>query len=342
MFRHLIIINPLGFMYGSAGAFLSPENLVGRSGAKFPPDAATLSGLFFSANKIKPFSDHKELRENLFVAGPFWAECDDPEYFYVPIPWSKIITQEKVDQWGIKDNKLYRSPGTKDLQPDYRWQRVNAWENSPAEIKQNDDAAKDPWKYVSILHPKMKDDERHVQQKDGLFLENSVQMGFYKRNKRRKDTCLVYLSTYAIPDGWYRFGGENHLVEVNSIELPNDSPIQDLLGQKIQYTFALITPGVWGSTRFSYRYPQRPDFPKPKHILTDRPSPYRYRAGDGKGHGRLGRGRYTVPAGSVYILDQPLNKSWWEWEEQWFPNEGYSLKKVGCGLCLPIEIQGVN
>ena len=52
MFKYLISINPLGFMYGSAGAFLSPENLVGRSGAKFPPEAATLSGLIFSINKI--------------------------------------------------------------------------------------------------------------------------------------------------------------------------------------------------------------------------------------------------------------------------------------------------
>jgi len=50
MFKYLISISPLGLMYGSAGAFLSPENLVGRSGAKFPPDAATLSGLMFSIN----------------------------------------------------------------------------------------------------------------------------------------------------------------------------------------------------------------------------------------------------------------------------------------------------
>ncbi|MBD2772617.1 type III-B CRISPR module-associated Cmr3 family protein [Iningainema tapete] len=346
MFQYLIIINPLGFMYGSAGAFLSPENLVGRSGAKFPPDAATLSGLFFSANKVKRFIEHEKLRENLYVAGPFWAECDDPEYFYIPIPWSKIITEEvkKLDEWSIKDSKWYRSPETEEFKPDYRWQKVNSWENTPDEIRDNKDAAKDPWKYIPILHPKMKDDERHVQEEDGLFLENSVQMSFHKLDKRRKDTCLVYLSTHALPEGWYRFGGENHLVEISSMELPEDSPILKLLGhkKKIERTFALITPGVWGSTRFSYRYPQHPTFPKPTHILTDRPSPYRYRAGDGKGRGRLGRGRYAVPAGSVYVLDQPLNKSWWEWDEQWFPNEGYSLKKVGCGLCLPIKIEGVT
>lgn len=31
-FQYLIIIKPLGFLYGSAGRFLSPDNLVGRSG----------------------------------------------------------------------------------------------------------------------------------------------------------------------------------------------------------------------------------------------------------------------------------------------------------------------
>lgn len=37
MFQYLILIQPLGFLYGSAGRFLSPENLVGRSGTSFPP-----------------------------------------------------------------------------------------------------------------------------------------------------------------------------------------------------------------------------------------------------------------------------------------------------------------
>ena len=52
MFNYLILIHPLGFMYGSAGGFLSPENLVGRSGSKFPPEATTLAGLFLL--QIKP------------------------------------------------------------------------------------------------------------------------------------------------------------------------------------------------------------------------------------------------------------------------------------------------
>jgi CRISPR-associated protein Cmr3 len=352
MYRYLIIINPLGFLYGSAGAFLSPENLVGRSGAKFPPDAYTLSGLFFSANKNEPFIEHEELKK-LHLAGPFWAELDNPEYFYLPIPWTKIINQEKnqTDEWQIQDSKWYRSKATKDIEPDCRWQTVNYWEDSAETLLSNGGTAEDPWKYISILHPKLTKSERCVQEEGGLFLENSVQMVCnYPTGREPQETCLVYLSTHEIPKGWYCFGGENHLVEISSIELTDDSWILKLLKQKIQRSCALITPGVWGSTRFSHRYPnpQHTTFPKPSHILTDKPSPYRYRVGDDKGKGRLGRGRYAVPAGTVYVFDEPLNKSWWGDENEpgfpneWFPNEGFYLKQLGCGLCLPLAITGVN
>lgn len=349
MYRCLIIINPFGFLYGSAGAFLSPENLVGRSGAKFPPDASTLSGLFFGANKTEPFIEHEELKK-LHIAGPFWAELDNPEYFYIPIPWTKIINQEEnqTDEWQIQNGKWYRSEETKDIEPDCRWQTVNSWEDSAEAIFRNESVAKDPWKYTSILHPKLEKSERCVREEGGLFLENSVQMGYHSRDNDKKETCLVYLSTHEIPKGWYCFGGENHLVEISSMELPDDSWILKFLRQKIQRSCALITPGVWGSTRYSYRYPQHSTFPKPSHILTDRPSPYRYRVGDNKGRGRLGRGRYAVPAGTVYVFDEPLNKSWWGEEnepgfpEEWFPNEGFYLKQLGCGLCLPLTIAGVH
>lgn len=329
-------------MYGSAGAFLSPENLVGRSGTKFPPEAATLAGLFFSANKVKSFAAQEELRHNLFVAGPFWWKPDendedepnylDAEYFYVPIPWHKIIGEEGVDEWKIKEGKWQRDETKLELEADYRWQKVNAWDFSPDEIKANQGyAEKFPWEFVPILHPKIKDDERQVLKEDGLFLENAVQMP--------EDTYLVYLSTHALDEGWYRFGGENHLVEIRSIELPEDSPILQRLRQPIQKACALITPGIWGSNHLSYRYPKHSDFPKKKRpkMLTDRPVTYRYRAG-----GKMGRGRYAVPAGSVYVFDQPLDKTWWEFPEEWFPKEGFSLKQVGCNLCLPIEIDGVD
>lgn len=355
MYRYLIIINPLGFLYGSAGAFLSPENLVGRSGAKFPPDASTLAGLFFGANKSEEFIDHKELKK-LHVAGPFWSELDNPEYFYLPIPWTKIINQEEnqTAEWEIRGKKWYREEETKDLEPDCRWHTVNYWDDSAATLLSNNGAAKDPWQYISMLHPRLEKSDRCVKQEGGLFLENSVQLGYHTRDSEKHETCLVYLSTHKIPNGWYCFGGESHLVEISSMELSPDSCILNLLQQKIQRSCALITPGVWGSTRYSYRYPQteHTSFPKPSHILTDRPSPYRYRVGDNKGKGRLGRGRYGVPAGTVYVFDEPLNKSWWgdegdetgesKFPDEWFPNEGFYLKQLGCGLCLPLAINGID
>jgi CRISPR-associated protein Cmr3 len=52
-FTHLLQITPLGLLYGSAGGFLSPENLVGRSGNKFPPSSATVSGLIQKEQRKK-------------------------------------------------------------------------------------------------------------------------------------------------------------------------------------------------------------------------------------------------------------------------------------------------
>jgi CRISPR-associated protein Cmr3 len=332
MFKYQITINPLGLMYGSAGAFLSPENLVGRSGAKFPPEAATVAGLMFSVNKTNEKFSPVELRENLFVSGPFWCKNDDKGNFYVPIPRHKIIAKTGVAEWHYQDSQWQIKskdidPKEEKLEPDYSWQTIDSW-NSPADaIRQNKKADTSPWRFISFLHPKIKSSERCVETEDGLFLENSVQMP--------ADTSLVYLSTYPLPQGWYRFGGENHIVEIECKEIKNQKFL-DLINQPIGRSFALITPAVWGSNRLSHRYPQHDTFPKTIQMLTDKPVPYRYRA-----KGNLGRGRYAVPTGSVYLLNEPLNKPWWKWDEAWFPKEGYSLKKVGCGLCLPVDIQGV-
>ncbi|BAZ81465.1 CRISPR-associated protein [Sphaerospermopsis kisseleviana CS-549] len=334
MFNYLICISPLGFMYGSAGAFLSPENLVGRSGAKFPPEAATLSGLFFSVNQVQKIWNQEKLSHDLYIAGPFWGKTDNPEYFYVPIPWTKIIAENESSEWEFKNDKWHCD--NSQLTPDYQWQRINSWNYAAEHIRGNSYAEKVPWKFVPVLHPHLKNDERCTfkiddNTKGGLFLEHSVHLD--------SEYCLVYLSTKALPDGWYKFGGENHVVEINSFKLPDDSPILELLRQPIEDKFALITPGVWGSNRISHRQPQPEDhsFPETVQMLTDKPVPYRFRS-----QGTLGRGRYAVPAGSVYVLKEPINKPWWEWDEKWFPNEGYSLKKLGCGLCLPVEIEGVN
>lgn len=362
MFKYLITIQPLGFMYGSAGAFLSPENLVGKSGSKFPPDAATLSGLFFSANKDQAFAPHEQLRDELYVAGPFWAIVGNEEYFYLPLPRHKVVGEDISDEWLIKSYKWClgskaenedieeeEQPSDKD-ESEYHWLKIDYWDSDPENIRQhrNDNppsVTTKCWEYVSILHPQIKKDERHVLSEDGLFLENTVQM--------KDDTCLVYLSTYRLADGWYQFGGESHIVEINSIELPEDSPILELLRTPIKRAFALIAPGVWGSNQLSYRYPKHQDFAMAHNkinLLTDKAVPYRYRIGYGtqkkeefqtRSQGRLSRGRYAVPSGSVYVLKEPLNKNWWEFPTEWFPEKGL-LKKFGCSLCLPIKVKGVE
>jgi len=329
MFKYLIKINPLGLLYGSSGGFLSPENLVGRSQSKFPPDPATISGLFFSANKVKPFTTQEELRENLCVAGAFWARETNPKAFYVPIPWTKIIGERNTDEWTINQGKWTRN--NPEIDPDFQWLRINQWNLDAQTIRNNKSMEQNPWQFLSVLHPKMKDEQRNTQEKDGLFLENAVQMN--------DETCLIYLSTHQLPSGWYRLGGENHVVEITSIELTENDFIIKQLNQPIERAFALISPAVWGSNRLSLRKPDHPDFPEVEKMLTDKAIPYRFRAG-----GRLGRGRYGVSAGSVYILKKALDekhKTWWDWEDNWFPNEGYSLKRVGAGLCLPLTIQGL-
>lgn len=326
MFKYLITINPLGFMYGSAGAFLSPENLVGRSGAKFPPEASTLSGLIFSINKTTEQFPQIELRENLYVTGPLWAKSDNKQNFYVPIPWHKIISKKGTGEWKIENGEWRLEKDIDKPEPDYRWQTIDSWKTSSKGLKTSKSIADNPWKFVSFLHPKIQKSERCVEKTDGLFLENSVQIP--------DDISLVYLSTYPIDNGWYRFGGENHIVEI-SCDRINPKTV-DILNQPIGKSFALITPAIWGSNRISYRQPQHDTFPETIQMLTDKPVPYRYRS-----QGTLGRGRYAVPPGSVYVLKEPINKPWWTWDEAWFPKEGYSLKKVGCGLCLPVEIKGV-
>lgn len=331
MFQYLIKVSPLGLMYGSAGAFLSPENLVGRSGAKFPPDAATLAGLFFSANRAtqEAIAAHEKLTQTLYVAGPFWAESDTPEVFYVPIPRYRIIDEKKDDEWQLENNKHWQRDFDKEVEAAYTWQSIDAWNRKTSVIRSRE-AKKAPWEYVSFLHPQLKSDERHVLNEDGLFLENAVQM--------KEDHCLIYLSTYPLPDGWYRLGGEGHMVEISSQELPANHIICELLSSnnRIQRACALLTPGVWGSNNLSYRYPKHPDFPRTGiQMLTDKAVPYRYRM-----RGRLSRGRYAVPVGTVYVFKQPLNKTWWEFPDEWFPDKGL-LKKMGCGLCLPVAIEGL-
>lgn len=332
-FKYLILIEPLGMMYGSAGGFLSPENLVGRAGSKFPPDAATLAGLFFSVHHDQSDAVKAELKEKLYVAGPFCSKRDNETLVYVPIPWSLVIRKDECDRWRVEyDNGNPQWTRDKEnIEPEFTWQPINTW-NYPAitncSIERICKVGKPNssfWQYNPILHPSMQKEQRTVKAEDGLFLENTVQV--------EPDTYLVYLSTHELKPGWYRFGGENHLVQIKCENL--DGYFLKLLQEPIQKTFALITPGVWGSNRYSYRYPQNWEFGEPLLMLTDKPIPYRYSA-----KGQLGRGRYAIPAGSVFILERPINQPWSHWNKEWFPQNGL-FKHFGSGLCLPLEIPGL-
>jgi CRISPR-associated protein Cmr3 len=358
MFKYLIQIEPLGLLYGSAGRFLSPDNLVGRSGTSFPPSAAAVSGLFAASHGNAGVQD-------LQLAGPFWAKADQPQNFCVPIPQNftthtpkhkpktklqtgQILTQEtwQDDAWqNVPAGKVHRGG----------WVPIDHWATLAKPDFGQVPVYADPWDFLPHLHPKLRENERRVvDPADGggsLFLENAVQL--------HPEACLVYLSNIKLKDEWYRFGGEGHMVSVTCH--PLDPKTQALLQQSVGQCFATITPAIWGSNRLSYRMPiplnrDRPDAASPDNpdaiwegaqILTDRPTPYRYRLGnrvDDDGNDiqqrhapkLLSRGRYAVPAGTVYVLKDRLDKPWVGWPIDWFPKEGPSLKRWGCGLALPL------
>jgi CRISPR-associated protein Cmr3 len=236
------------------------------------------------------------------------------------------------------------------------WLPINDWD-SPHQVKTV------PWGFLPHLHPRLQENARHVDtesDRGSLFLENAIQLN--------PDVCLVYLASHKLPeDGWYRFGGEGHMVSITCPDLTNPT-VEKLLKAPVGQSFALITPAIWGSNRLSYREPRNlKKGDKTRHtldktdsdpqivqqwenaaILTERPIPVRYRLGDRHDKNKqsihqphqpklLSRGRYAVPAGSVYFLQEPIDQPWQEWDEDWFPKEGPSLKCWGCGLALPLK-----
>ena len=348
MFKYLIQIEALGLLYGSAGRFLSPENLVGRSGMSFPPSSATVSGMFAAA---KGWSDPTKGRE-FCIAGPFWATCDEPQNFYVPTPMNCLVKDDRIVEvmqwqeqcellyegaepmlwesgvWAV-DNEGLRSP-TNDKFQKGTWIAVGDWEK--LQKKETPTVKKEPWKALPHLHPRLQEGQRRVTtdlENGSLFLENAMQM--------EPGTCLVYLASEPIDPGWYRFGGEGHMVEVRCEAI--GEPLTKLLAEPVGREFALITPAVWGSNRLSGRSPQQLE-ERVTTMLTERPTAFRYRLGDHEGQKpgqpkRLSRGRYAVSAGTVYVMKHEL-PPWEEWSEDWFPREGPSLKRWGLGLALRI------
>jgi CRISPR-associated protein Cmr3 len=347
-FQYLIAIAPLGLLYGSAGRFLSPENLVGRSGTHFPPTAATMSGVLAAH-----YTDDPHQLKDLQLAGAFWAWEDNLQNFYVPTPFHYQVKLDRsssdcsprpghiVDQLSWDRNDWHSEQSEKTVKG--TWLAIRDW-FAAKQVYSN------PWEFLPHLHPRLRDDERRVaidvegeEERGSLFLENAIQM--------HPNACLVYLSNKPIADGWYRFGGEGHLVTVRCLELAPET--RDLLRHPVGSKFALITPAVWGSNRLSYRSPisledKDRSVWSVEALLTERPTPFRYRLGNRKDSRDrdihqpnqpklLSRGRYAVPAGSVYVLSHDL-PAWQDWALDWFPKEGPSLKRWGCGLALPVSI----
>lgn len=368
MFQYLIVIEPLGLLYGSSGRFLSPENLVGRSGISFPPSAATVSGIFAAAY-AQQIPDSQSLKQRLHplqLAGPFWAWSHTPENFYVPTPFNCLIKDKKLQSmmaWHPGPCSIYGEEiEREEIQQTMSWQEGvwAVWSEEQWQTPPNDKFERKtwisiadwdklqnpktvealtvhetPWRFAPHLHPQLQENERRVDQNSAqgsLFLENGVQLN--------PDACLIYLSNLEVESGWYRFGGEGHMVNLQCISIDSNDSIHQLLTQPLNQSFALITPAVWGSNRLSYREPgiQQSDGWQPlwnATILTERPTPFRYRLGGEGDTKRLSRGRYAVPAGTVYVTENPVS-AWHKWDEAWFPKEGPSLKRWGCSLALPL------
>ncbi len=357
-FRHLILLEPLGLLYGASGRLLSPAALTGRASEHFPPDSPALAGLLSSV------LDHRELRDSdgfngLFTAGPFLFHPD--QGLMLPAPFTLLQEQEEGGPrfsrrrliWAEGDGGFLPCgwrPADREEPPRKApmggwvalsdWPRVGREEEIP--IHEN------PWRAVSHLHPRLSETERVSAGKNALFLEYGIAM--------EAGVALAYLSSHTIPDGVYRFGGEGHLVLLRQLPIPDE--LLHLLSQPLTAPFALITPGLWGGSRLSLREPilsGKAGGVFPWHragvapgILTEKARPWRHRLGAGRPSGedkpgtqlrksRLSRGRWVVPAGSCYqVAGAPL-APWASWDPAWFPREGFSFKHLGTALALPIH-----
>ena len=374
------------------GTFPFPENLVGRSGTRFPPSAAALSGLF-AAHYNESEADTDKLNQKLKplqFAGPFWAFDRNPQNFLVPTPFNCIAEMDrdeddedplKIKTGRVKQKLFWYSNREKWLNQcnssargkvsRNSWIPIEDWKEiafgdrqwtcpelckklifkdnqaifTDSQVGDWPEVFGEPWEYSPHLHPKLEKEQRRVDsdlERGSLFLENAVELN--------PNACLVYLANDKLPNGWYRFGGEGHMVSLECHPLSGIG--KKLLEEPLGKSFAFITPAIWGSNRLSQREPMMLETNQPAWewdaLLTERPSPYRYRLGGGdrarenpqEKHQarRLSRGRYAMPAGSVYVLKEELQyRTWQDWPDNWFPQEYYSFKRWGCGLALPMD-----
>lgn len=340
-YQHLILLEPLGLLYGSRGRVLSPEALTGRAAEHFPPDSPAFAGLM--ANCI----DRTSLRD-LYTAGPFW--CSSSGNLMLPAPltllqegegdqrcskrrlqWRALDETGTVSGWYPADGK---DPPRKP--PSGGWVSLTDWPR----LHRNEAivVSGDPWITQPHLHPRLQDDSRVSVGDNALFLEYGIAL--------KPGVQLAYLSSHSVPEGIYRFGGEGHLVTLSNRPLPRG--LIDLLLQPLAGPFALVTAGVWGGSKLSLREPIDTSVPSSRHpwhrhgqppgILTGKPRPWRHRLGAGSsGRRRLSRGRWAMPSGSCYHVPHDDLPPWIEWPEAWFPREGFSFKQLGTALALPLQ-----
>ncbi|NJL48288.1 MAG: CRISPR-associated protein Cmr3, partial [Leptolyngbyaceae cyanobacterium SM2_5_2] len=181
-FTHRILVHPLGLLYGSKGRFLSPENLVGRSGFHFPPDPPTLSGLYAAH-----YQDQSDILGSLLLAGPFWAKSDQADNCYVPTPFHCWVEDGHIQYRLIWQDGQWQPEPSSQQEGDYKyrqedtWVALKDWEKlrspqpfAPIPVQEA------PWKPIPHLHPRLRDDERHSVGKDNgrgsLFLEYGIQL----------------------------------------------------------------------------------------------------------------------------------------------------------------------
>lgn len=358
-FKHLLLLEPLGLLYGSSGRMLSPESLTGRASEHFPPDSPTLAGLIGSQlERVSGGKKEDSPIRHLHTAGPF---CFDTEAnnLWLPAPFT-LLQQETGEgepslrqlQWqrggleggagswqpldGAPMPRKYRRGGWVALR---HWHQLRGGGEPTAHPGKALQIHADPWQAVPHLHPRLSDTERVSAVDDALFLEYGIAL--------KSGIGLAYLSSQPLPDGRYRFGGEGHLVEVRCLDVPTE--LRELMLEPLEGPFALITPGLWGGPRLSRRDPldtsYRPAIQpwhrqgQPPAILTERPRPWRHQLGSGDPSRprRLSRGRWALPAGTCYRVAGGL-PPWVDWPESWFPKEGFSFKQLGSALALPLHL----
>jgi hypothetical protein len=310
------------------------------------PDWQAIVAAIEKLEKWPEFNAWCQVQKQLLVINP------DPQAAMKQKDWHEIQAWCQAQMQLLKSNP--GSPTAKELED---WYEIQAWckaqqqllEGKPdsqtiakvikgVAVKKLADlldisVVADPWQVVPHLHPRLESEQRRVDEdleRGSLFLENAVQM--------HPDTCLIYLSRHQLPTGWYRFGGEGHMVEIESV--PIAEGVTQLLKQPVGRRFALVAPAAWGSKGLSYRFPvDKSQQPQPlwayRDMMTERPQPHRFLTKSPKHDPRFSLGRYQVTAGTVYILGDPL-PSWLEWPLDWFPTEGGSYKRWGSGLALPL------